>query len=267
MNKDFNITKKEMLDALKRSGYLLESEISMILVKADFFVESNQIIEDPITGKSREIDLLAEYYRYEKERAGLKTCSKIKFVFEIKNNLFPIVLLNRFEFSPNIEDWTGLKELFTVPKNLTYSGSEGFYEEIILDRVRYTQYCSFHKKKVNEELMALHPDIIHKGLSKITQYCEEMVKLYDECEEDTYFRHFLYLPILLINDELYELNDAKINKVESSILVYNYYFNKEPKMAYIFVITKKGFPNFIDTMLKVEDNVEQKMIELRKSLA
>lgn len=67
--KSAKITTKEMLDALNRSGYLLESEISRILDDAGFFIESNQVVEDPITGKSREIDLVAEYYVYDKERS------------------------------------------------------------------------------------------------------------------------------------------------------------------------------------------------------
>lgn len=279
MKKDFKITKNEMLDALNRSGYLLESEISRTLAKAGFFIESNQVIEDPITGKSREIDLLAEYYKYKKEQTDLKTCSKVKFVFEIKNNIFPIVLLTRFEFSPNIEDWIGLKEALTIPENLEYEWYESFYEEIIRNRRDsiYTQYCSFHKKKANDELMALHPDNIHEGLSKITFHCEEMVKLYDKellyedsedsSTKDEYFRHFLFMPILLINEELYELRDEKLIKVESSILVYNYHFNKEPKMAYVFVITKKGVPGFMKKMLELDDMVEQKMIEIRKGVA
>jgi hypothetical protein len=57
------ITKKEMLDALGRSGYLLESEIAKTLSHAGFFIESNQVIEDPITGKNREIDLISRVLR------------------------------------------------------------------------------------------------------------------------------------------------------------------------------------------------------------
>jgi hypothetical protein len=279
MKKDFKITKNEMIDALNRSGYLLESEISRTLANEGYFIESNQVIEDPITGKSREIDLLAEYYGgYKKEWADFKTATMVKFVFEIKNNLFPFVLLTRFEFSPNIEDWKGLKEALTLPKNLNYDWHESFYEEIINKKNTfiYTQYCSFHKKKANDELMALHPDNIHEGLSKITHYCEEMVKLHDKCllyedseesiKKDEFFRHFLFMPILLIKEELYELRDEKLIKVESSILVHNYHFNKEPKMAYVFIVTKNGFPEFIKKMRKLEETVKLKMIETRKKL-
>lgn len=275
MTKKIEIKEGEMLEALNRSGYLLESEISTILYKLGFFVESNQVIEDPISGKSREIDLIAEFYNYNKDRIGNKTASKIKFVFEIKNNLFPIVLLTKFKSSPNIEEWIGLKEALTKPKFLLYEPFESYYDKLILNQESiFTQYCSFQKKKANEDLMALHPDNIHDGLSKITQYCEEMVKLYDEeliyekrnkeNSADVYFKHFLYMPILLINDDLFELHDDRLIRVDSSILVFNYYFQKEPKMAFIFVVTKKGFHPFISKMTELEDDVEIKMINIIK---
>lgn len=276
MQREFEITKEEMLEALNRSGYLMESEIASMLSEFGFFIETNQVIEDKFTGKSREIDLLAEYYNYKKEYSRYKTASKIKFVFEIKNNLFPIVLLTKWETSPNIEDWTGLKEALTVPKNINYDYFDSYYRPLIQDNKKiFTQYCSFQKKKANEELMALHPDVIHEGLSKITQYCEEMVKVYDKDllymsdsdYKDDYFRHFLFMPVLLINDELFELNDKKLNQVDSSILVLNYHYQKEPKMAYIFVVTKKGFPKFIQQMTKLDEKVEQLMIKIKKGVA
>lgn len=277
MQREFNITKEEMLEALNRSGYLMESEISSMLAEFGFFIESNQVIEDKFTGKSREIDLIAEYYNYKEKNSGYKTASKIKFIFEIKNNLFPIVLLTKWESSPNIEDWTGLKEALTIPDKIQYDWYDSYNKRLIQNNKRiFTQYCSFQKKKVNDELMALHPDNIHEGLSKITQYCEEMVKIYDKDllyertdsdYKDDYFRHFLFMPVLLINDELFELQDNKLKQVDSSVLVYNYHFAKEPKMAYVFVITKKGFPKFIEQMVKIDEEVEEIMIKIKKGVA
>jgi len=275
---DLNISEVEMIEALKRSGYLLESEISKVLAEAGFSIETNQIIEDPITGKGREIDLMAEFNSlYNEERSRLKVASKVRFIFEIKNNLFPIVLLTKYRFTPNIEDWIGLKEAVTLPNDIKYEWFESFYDELIKNRSEgiYTQYCSFHKKKANDELMALHPDNIHDGLLNITLHCEEMVKIFDTsllyektdtAKKDDYFRHFIYLPILLLNDNLYELIDDKLTKVDSSILIFNYFFNKEPKMAYIFVLTKKGFPAFMNKMINLENRTEQKMYEARKEI-
>lgn len=267
----------EMLEALKRSGYLFESEICEYLSKKGFFIESNQVIIDKITNKSREIDVTAEYFNFNQERAIYGVASKIRFIFEIKNNLYPIVLLTDWKSSPNIEDWMGLKEAMNIPKkieSLKYNWWESFYENLILDKNIYSQYCSFLQKKANDDLMALHPDNIYEGLNKITQYAEEMTKDLDtdliyenEDIKSDVFRHFLHMPILLVKDNLYELHGEKLEKVDSSILVFNYHFNDVQKMAFVFVLTKNGFPNFIDRMIHLQDEVQQKMIKAIKGNA
>ena len=125
MSDQRKLTKDDFIEAIKRSGYLLESEIANTLARADFFVESNQVIEDPITGKSRELDLIAEYFDKSNNKGGEhRVCAKIKFVFEIKNNIFPLVLMTKFEFSPNIEIWESTKEIQTAPEGITFSSTD-----------------------------------------------------------------------------------------------------------------------------------------------
>lgn len=266
---EFN--EKELLEVLERSGYLLESEISEVLNKAGFITENNQVIIDPFTGKSREIDLTAEFFGFRDRSSETKCVSKVRFVFEIKNNIAPIVLLTKFEHSPNIEDWLGLKRWETVPEGLQNIFYTGYWDKLIQAKrgTIFTQYCSFQRKKVNEDLMALHPDNIYTGLSKITQFCEEAIDREESVEPaDGYWRDFLYIPVLLLADDLYELhtnkNEYKLRKVESSMLVYNYHFKNSASMAYVYVVTKRGLKGFIETMLKVEEEVEREMIELRK---
>ena len=131
MERDFEITEAEMMTALKKLGYLLESEMVKKLMEFGFFVEPNQVIKDPITGKSREIDITAEYYEYIPKRAKHNVCSKIRFVFEVKNNLFPLVLLTEHSFTPNVEEFLALKEFLTIPLNIEYNAYDAFYERII----------------------------------------------------------------------------------------------------------------------------------------
>lgn len=273
------ISTQDMMRAIERSGYLLESEITKTLASQGYFIESNQSILDPLTKKNREIDLVAEYDNYDEKTATNKTIAKIHFVFEIKNNLYPLVLLTKMESSPNTEIWEGLKEVLTIPDGIKYEFYEGFYEELLQDEdFLYTQYCSFQKKKGDgDELMAFHPDNLHSGLAKITQYCDEVVNRWkinsDEDEEienykDDYFRHFLYMPILLINDNLYELdinneNKADLRKVEISKLVYNYYLVDKPKISIIFVMTKKGLNDFLPQMRALEEKLVEKMIKIK----
>src|SRR5690606_14472756 len=129
------------------------------------------------------------------------------------------VLLTQFEHSPNIEDWLGLKERQTFPEEMPEKYFNGFWDELI-DKNRgkiFTQYCSFQRKKQNSELMALHPDNIHIGLSKISQYCEESVETWgrESVErKNGYFRNFINLPVLLISEDLYELRYNEEGKTE-----------------------------------------------------
>src|SRR5579872_1159190 len=95
MSNQSKITEKEILEALNRSGYLFESQVVKQLDEYGFFVEPNQVALDPLTNKSREIDIVAEYYNSEDSQrmSSNKVFVKAKFVFEIKNNNSPIVLL------------------------------------------------------------------------------------------------------------------------------------------------------------------------------
>jgi len=265
------LTEQEMLESLSRSGYLLESEITKLMVQYGFFVESNVSTLDPLTGKSREIDLIAELdHEFNPNEHNRKTIARVEFIFEIKNNNVPLVLLTEYEWSPNIPIWESMKVKETIPeKILDYFVGLGFYDVLFGDGTKniYTQYCSFSKKK-NEELMALHPENIYSGLLKITNFCEELIESWendkDKQYEDDYFREFLYLPIILINDDLYELETTvdhknKLKQVDCSHLVFNYHYKQESKIAIIHIVTKTGLKDFLNRILNAEKKVEENM--------
>lgn len=269
------ITEKEIIDSLSRSGYLLESEITKKMLHYGFFVESNISVLDPQTGKSREIDLVAELYRdYDEERAKLKTVAFARYVFEIKNNNAPLVLLTKYEFSPNSELYTGLKTAKTFPKTMDEDDIyySDFFDVLFNNEEKkiFTQYCSFTQKK-NEELMAYHPENIYSALNKLTYYCEDVISNWNNIDGDynnDYLRNFLYLPIILINDHLYELeyngeNESNLQKVELSHLVFNYHYKEEHKTSIIHIVTKSGLKDLIDKIKKAEKKVEKNLMEAR----
>lgn len=262
---DFN--EDEIIDALNRSGYLFESEIAKTLNEEGFFVETNSVIKDPITGKSREIDLIAEYYIPNTDYQTNECFSSAKYVIEIKNNSAPIVLLTELEHNPNIEDWDAIKEYISIPPDMEYYVSK-YWDRFILEKKfsAFTQYCSFQKKNKNDELMALHPDNIYSGILKIAQYCEEKVSI--SHEPDNYLRSRLYVPILLISDDLYELKyqnlKPKLSKSNCSLLLYNYHHNDRRSMAFVFVVTKKGLMELLDFLKKTEREVFEDMTLKRK---
>ncbi|RED26727.1 hypothetical protein BD847_0650 [Flavobacterium cutihirudinis] len=255
-----------ILDALNRSGYLFESEISKKLSTLGYFVESNQVVIDKFTGKSREIDLIAEYEDNIFEQDYSKKCySKIKFAFEIKNTSSPVLVLTEYQNSINDQIWESLKEFKTIPSNLEYF-NYNISEKLIYNSNIYTQYCSFQEKKGSNELMALHPDNIHSGIQKITQYCQEKIGHFEN-DENNYLRHFLYIPILLISGDLYELkildNLPKIFKTEETTIIYNFHHDEEPTSCLIKVLTKDGLDNFLKEMLLLEKDMTENMIQLR----
>ena len=283
MKKISKPSESEIIESLQRSGYLLESEISKYLASRNFFVESNQVIKDPITGKSREIDLTAEYYTYDPERAGHKVATKIRYVFEIKNNIQPVVLLTNYQHSPNQELYDSVKTIRTgnIPSN---DLEMDFFDHLIPmsdeDGRMYSQYCSFQQKKgETNELMATHPEEIYSGLAKITQYCEEAIEVWDDEGEEPvvsggynkhdYYRNFLYLPVLLIKDDLFELDineqsTPTLRAVPYSRFILNYHFKEDPKTALVYFVTKEGLAGFLQDMLAIEKKIEALMLEQKK---
>lgn len=265
------VTEPEMLEALKRSGYMLESEASQKLADWGFFVQTGQVVEDPTTGKGRDIDIIANSFSNSNHYSDIRTISQIEYVFEVKNNLYPVVLLTEFRDSPYIESWTGLKEWITEPKDVkNYESHEAYFENLIAKNKNiYTQYCSFHKKKANDDLMASHPERFHESISKIIQHCDDSVDCrehYDEGGSETeerVFRHFIYMPILLVRGELFELQDDELVEVKSSTLVTNYYHNGENRMAFVFIVTRDGFQEFMQKTQVIERDIASKMAEIK----
>ena len=273
MDKNDDISQKDLINAIGRSGYLLESEVSQALSKAGFFVETNQSILDPLTGKSREIDILAEYYEYDKRRSEYNVCSKVNFVFEVKNNIFPLVVMTKLEYSPNTDLWSAVKEGRTAPKNFDAYEIEAYCEQLIekRDPSIFTQYCSFSRKNRNKELMASHPEALYSGFTKIVQYCDEMLENFQTRGPDKYHRFYLWQPILLVKDSLYEMIIDKdkspvLKEVESTSLVFNYHRNQEPSSALIHLVTRKGLSEFLLDMLAIEKSIEDRVITKLKNV-
>ncbi len=273
------IDEKTLIEAIARAGYLLEAKVAELLTKQGLFVESNIMIEDPLTGKSREIDLLAQFdviYRPINDY----TIANIDFICEVKNNPYPFVLLSKFQNSPHADLWDSIKNMVTLPDIFSdkdrYSLMHDldFYDELTRKKINlYTQYCSFQPKKSNEknnELMAWHPDALYESLSKITMLCEKKIKWWDDKKTDKFFRDYLFMPVLIIRDDLYELElgegetDAKLKKVKQSYLIHNYHYNSEPKSAIIFVVTFDGLVDFLNQMETIKDKVESNLIKLRE---
>lgn len=255
------MTEKEILEAISKSGYLFESEIVKHLSNSGYFVDSNVVFKDPLTLKNREIDIVAE--TYDDTEIGIST--KIRYFFELKNNSFPLVLLTELQFNPNTPEEI-IKEIITVPQNIEYDLSEGYWNDLQYNNFPlFTQYCSFVKKG-NNEIMATHPDELYTSLNKLCWYCEDEfrnhIELFDEMSTK-YFRHWLYLPILLINDDLYELTiedgKSQLQEVPFSKLMVNFHYNDNPTSTIIYVVTKSYLNEFLQDMNILEQKISNEM--------
>jgi len=264
-------SESNLINAIKRSGYLFESEVVKNLSRRNFFIESNQCIQDPISGKSREIDIIAESELHDSRNSKIKLYSNVKFTFELKNNDFPLVLMTNQPFSPNtmLHEQVKMFTNFQSEHEIVYSISA--FEEFTdyNDSSIFTQYCTFAKKKskdTNNQLMAHHPDYLYSGLLKISQYCDETIDFCKKDYKDLYNIFGLWIPILLIKDNLFELainnnEEPRLISVEESKLVFNYYYKKEPKSSIIYIVTQKGLDPFLDKILNFQNDIKDQIME------
>jgi hypothetical protein len=273
------LTKTEIIDTLKRSGYLFESSIIEFLNKNDYFVESSAVIIDPVTGKNRDIDIIAKRNDLKKDYDN-KISTQVTFAFELKNNLYPVVLMSKYQFNPNSPSDL-IKEIVTAKKVKNYHGFENYYEKLIYDsRNIFSQYCSFNKKNRNSELMAYHPDELYSGISKVIQYCEETSRQWNErfndLEEDferndDWFRHWVYLPVILLKNDLYEMEINKeepiLKKVEKSQMILNYHHKNEKCSALVTFVTEKGLEKWLSEIRELELQAEKDILEKIKNFA
>ncbi len=267
------LSENEILDSLKRSGYIFESEITKQLIDNGYFVESNLVSLDPITGKSREIDLQAELH-FERQPTGNQTVANTRFIFEIKNNNAPIVLMTEFGESPHAPIWDGLKVVESVPTKLKGTRIKDHFNHLYFDENMklFTQYCSFSKKNHKDEIMANHPENLYSSIQKITYFCEEIVDrltVQMNTNDNEIWRNFLYLPIILIKQDLFELeisdnHDLKLNKVDISRLVFNYHYKQEAKTSIVYMVTQTGLTNFMKKLEDIDRLVQDDMDDKRR---
>jgi len=198
-----------MLEAIQRSGYLLESRIVKMLDEAGYWVQPNVAVEDKITGKTREIDIIAEHPSWlnQKDSENLTTRMAIRtnFIIEIVNFIQPIVFFTPKTWSPNVDTFLGLKFINTG------IADEDILRLEILERYKglknfesvHLQYCSFDRK-ANTQWMAYHPDDLNSSLQKMTRYIseslEEFVKLKQTSND--YVRLLFWQPIICTSGDI-----------------------------------------------------------------
>lgn len=258
-----SITKADLQACLERSGYLLESKIVRELTEQGYFVEPNQVILDKKTGKSREIDIIAEHYSYDAGHRG--TCVKTYFVAEVVNNRYPIVLLTPRPFTPNSNQESYVK--FHYSKDYP-SGLNIFDDRCPSSNVIFSQYCGISTKKGEaRDLMANHPDDMYSSLQKLSEYVEDELELSEEWVPDWLWRIFFWHPMLIAGGQLFtaipaDEGDVEIQEVDSAFLEFNWHRGAERQTTLIEIVTVKALYDRLASIVQYDRDLESRLHEL-----
>jgi hypothetical protein len=262
------ISAEKIEECLERSGYLMESRLVKTLSTRGFFVEPNQVICDPRTGKSREIDLVAEYYRYNPERP--KICVKTYFVVEAINNRFPFVLMTQRPWSPNADLENYIKYICTPEPN-DFTAEIDLYEEKGVDyNDLYSQYCVLTKKSNSRDLMATHPDDVYGSLLKLSEYVEDEMEPWNsrgDLEHDDYWRLFFWNPMLsgqLVMANPDEDGKIQVKGIPMGRLEFSWHADGQPRTTVIEVVTEDHFYERLAVVVKKDDEMEAKIDKIRQ---
>lgn len=214
------ITPAEMKDALIRSGYLLESRVESQVREQWGYVETNATYPDPETGKSREFDLFA---------ISGHGCGPDEedFLFgvlfiECVNNPQPLAILTKepivSELHRDDAKISGLP--VKVLHREARTGWRRLADFLDLDNFHHyckgrvgTQYCSFSRKKNEDEWMALHEGSHFESFRKLCDVTEHYIdRHYKEWVFDGTKEHVnlqMYYPVIIVQGDLVEVREGK----------------------------------------------------------
>ncbi len=271
------ISTKEMEEAIKRSGYLIEQRIEKIILKEGFYVETNPVFPDPDTGKSREIDISA----ISAKRLYKKPLIYIfpKLLCECENNFQPIVFFTKESVIAFLHHYEVKVSGFPV-KFWEKDGYVSFSDFTKMEKFHHyckgkvaTQYCTFFPPKGEKPWIAHHGDEQHDTLNTLIKMLEyEIADHYAGWDDWVLPRKAdeeniniqVYYPLLILQGDLYSATTTK--KGVSFKKVKHIQFRKEsflPKLNkkedyQIDVITK----DYLQDYLKIVDSEMEKVIKV-----
>lgn len=266
------ISNEQIIEALERSGYFLESRVLQILEQHEFQNFPNRSYPDPNTGKSREIDIYSQSKRFTKNlflNEALHFELGIELVIECINNTQPIAFFKRPDKDPH-----SIFGKFFYTKAERELEAELHEKGITADYVfnmhttrasdfhfnntqRNTQYCSFSQKSKNAEWMASHPDALHDTFNKLIDFTEGEIEktknwLHESAYKDGVFLR-LSFPILIVENELIEVHQTKngTELEDKNHVVFEYQrYSETMKGHLIDVITESYLPEFLGIVEK-----------------
>lgn len=237
----------QIAECLTRSGYYMEARIITLLVQEGYFVEASPPFLDPRTGKSRELDFVAERFDWDPEQHHRGVSIKTNFVVEAMNNRFPFVLMTPAPYSPTANDEDQVKYL------LTPETANPFIEEIndflFVERcpakeTLFAQFAEITRKNGKTELMASHGDGTYQSMLKLSEFIEAQLNEIDEefRERDRFWRLHFWRPMLVLGGKLAiqeaRPDELKLRYANFAQLVFNWHDHERPRSTVIDVVTE-----------------------------
>jgi len=261
------VSTKQMKEAIKKSGYLLEQRVEPILLEAGYYVQTNSVFPDPQTGKSREIDLsaLSAIPIYEDE---------LHWVFpyllcECENNAQPLVFFTKespisFMHAEEVKVsgipvklWSGKRYV-----SLSDFTSMGKFHHYCKGDIA-TQYCSFQsvrEKTAKDKVswIALHSDEQHNTFDSLVKSLEyEIAKHFDgwrlpsgKKQENASIQ--IYYPLVVLQGDLFcaylENNHLTLKKSRHVQFRKEFFLasSNEVETYQIDVITEEYLSDYLD---------------------
>ena len=267
------ITRPEMAEAIRSSGYLLEQRVSAVLSAQGYYVETNPAYLDPETGKSREFDISAI--------AGVQLARKrMDFIFpvvlaECENNGQPVVFfcaesqvsfLHHHEVKCSgvpVQIWDG-QEFTRLSDFLHFERFHHYCEGPVA-----TQYCSFHRKSPNAPWVALHSDAQHQTFVSLINALEGAIDEHYEIwipplrGEEESVNIQVYYPVIVLHGELYRAQERGRSLIIQRCDHAQYrrqLWSAQRKSTYqIDVVTERYFPQFLELLDREVQTMKRRM--------
>lgn len=208
-----SISKVQMKEAIKKSGYLLEQRVERTLSSSGYYVETNPVFPDTESGKSREFDISAMSAARIYKRG-------YNFVFpvlicECENNAQPIVFFMK-ESPVSFLHHYEVKVSGIPAKFWEKDGYISFSEFTGMEKFHHycsgkvsTQYCTFQLKKDKSSWIALHDEEHHNTFSSLIKALDyEITKHFDGWKPPhklvgEYINIQIYYPFIVLQGGLF----------------------------------------------------------------
>jgi len=254
------ITKAEIKEAISRSGYLIERRVSTVL-SSNYFVRPNHTYLDPISEKTREIDLKADstlMWTEEFYLGGIH-CS---IICECENNTQPIIF---FPFKPLMPiAASSFIKCLGMPMKIWKDNN---YEDIVtylpFHKFHHyckgnctTQYCSFIKRKDKGKWFATHLEeqhdtfnsLVYSGEYEIDEFYKDYWQPPEKDEKEPVLIQLIY-PLVVLGGDLMEAYVRKrqlvIKKVKHTQYINKLYISGREAGYIIDVITEDYLNEYV----------------------